>query len=319
MLVIAPVEAVSDHARDVEATLEHYRHLVPGLVHFAAIDAADCELVEDNLVPVDGDVFRRDAEHGDLCTVTHVGEHLAESSGIARHLETDVEALLHVELLLDVFEGSGSRIDSLGDANFASEVAAVLVGIGDDDIAGPGVTGNGCGHDADRASACDENVFAQDRKGERGVDGVAQGVEDSSDLVRDAGRVAPDVGHGDDDVLSEGSVAIDADSESVGAEVPAAGEAVAAATADDVAFAADELADREIGDVGADGYDFSDELVADDEALADRGLGPGVPIVDVEVGSADAGVEDADFDVVNAHLGLGYVLKPETTFVAAFY
>ncbi len=65
--------------------------------------------------------------------------------------------------------------------------------------------------------------------------------------------------------------------------------------------------------------DFADELVADDEALADGGAGPGVPVVDVEVGAADAGVEDADLYVVDADLGLGNVLEPEAAFVAAFY
>ena len=127
----------------------------------------------------------------------------------------------------------------------------------------------------------------------------------------------PDVGHGQDDVFGEGAVAVDADAEGVGAEMAAAGEAVAAASADDVAFAADELADGDVGDVGADVDDFADELVADDEALADGGAGPGVPVVDVEVGAADAGGEDADFDVVDAHLGLGDVLEPEAAFCAA--
>jgi hypothetical protein len=251
--------------------------------------------------------------------VAHVGEHLAESSGIAGHLEADVEALVHVELLLDVFEGCGAGIDCLGDADFIRKVAAVLVGVGDDDIAGSGVTGNRRGHDADRACTSDENVFAEDGKGERGVNGVAERIEDGGDLMRDAGRVAPDIGHRDDDVLGEGSVAIDADSKRVGAEVAAAGEAVSTATADYMAFAADDLANGEIGDVGAHGYDFADELVANDEALADGGFCPGIPVVDVEVGAADAGVENADLDVVDAHLRLWYVLKPETAFITVFY
>ena len=59
--------------------------------------------------------------------------------------------------------------------------------------------------------------------------------------------------------------------------------------------------------------------MTDDQALTDGGAGPGVPVVDVEVGAADAGVEDADLYVVDAHLGLGDVLKPEAAFVMAFY
>ncbi len=63
----------------------------------------------------------------------------------------------------------------------------------------------------------------------------------------------------------------------------APGETVPAAPADNMAFAADELADGNIGDVGTGGDDFADELMADGEALANGGAGPGVPVVDVEV------------------------------------
>ena len=319
LFIVAPVHAMCDDLGDVETALEHDRHLVPGLVHLAPVDAADGELVEDDLVPVDRDVFGWDAEHGDLCAVAHVGEHLAEGAGIAGHLQADVEALMHVEFLLDLFERCGTRVDGEGDSNFGGELAAVLVGVRDDDVAGSGVASYSSRHDADGTGSRDEDVFAEDGKGERGMNGVAEGVEDGSDLVGDAGGVAPDVGHRDDDVLGEGSVAIDTNAEGMSTEVTAAGEAVAAASADNVAFSADELAYREIGDIGADGDDFADKLVADDETLADGGASPGVPIVDVEVGAADACVEDADLYVIDAHLGLGYILEPEAAFITAFY
>ena len=54
--------------------------------------------------------------------------------------------------------------------------------------------------------------------------------------------------------------------------------------------------------------------MADDEGDGDGLLRPGVPLVDVEVGAADAGVEDADFDVVDADVGLGDVFEPEAGF-----
>jgi hypothetical protein len=131
--------------------------------------------------------------------------------------------------------------------------------------------------------------------------------------------VTPDVGHRKHDVLGEGAIAVDTYSEGVGAEMPTARETVAATPADDVAFSADKLADGKIGDVGADSYDFTNELVADNEPLTDSGLGPRVPVVDVEISAADAGVENPDLDVVNAHLGLWYILKPEAPFVTVFY
>jgi hypothetical protein len=319
IFVVAPVHAVSDDGGDVEAGLEHDGHHVPGLVHLAAVDSAEGELVEDDLVPVDGDLLGGDSEHGDLASVAHVSEHVTEGRGVAGHLKSYIKSFVHVQLSLDFIEGYRSRVYGAGHAYFFGKFATVLVGIGDDDVTRAGVTDDGCSHDSDRAGSGDEDVFAEDREGERGVDGVAEGIEDGGYFERDAGRVLPDVGHGQDDELGEGSVAIDSDTHGVGAEVATASETVAAAAADYVAFAGDDGSDGEVFDVGADGDDFADEFVADDEAGLDDGACPGVPLVDVEVGAADAGVEYADLYVVDADFGLGNVFEPEAAFCAAFY
>lgn len=319
LLVVAPVKAVGDDPGDVEAALQHDGHLVPGLVHLATVDSADGELVEDDLVPVDGDVLGGDAEHSDLRAVAHVGEHLAKGGGVAGHLEADVEAFLHVQLLLDLGEGGGAGIDGKGYADFCGEIAPVLIGVGDDDVASACVSSHGGGHDADGTGTGDENVFAEYGKGERGVDGITEGIEDGSDLVVDAGGVLPDVGHGEDDVFGECAVAVDSDALGVGAQMATACETVAAASADDVAFAADELADDKIGDVGTELDNLADEFVADDEAGADCGAGPGIPVVDVQIGAADSRIENADFYVVDSDVWFGNIFKPEAAFAAAFY
>src|ERR1700733_11407423 len=123
--------------------------------------------------------------------------------------------------------------------------------------------------------------------------------------------MAPDVGHGESDVFSESAGAVDADAGGVGAEMAAAGEAVAAATAGHMAFAGDEVADLEVGDVGADGGDFSDEFMADGHGDGDGLLSPLVPLINVDIGAADACAANADEDVVDAIVGLGYILEPE--------
>src|SRR3569833_2015735 len=73
-LEIGVVEAMGNNRADIEPTLQHDSHLVPGFVHFAAVDAADGEGVEDHGVPVDGDGFRRDTEHGDARAMEEVVE-----------------------------------------------------------------------------------------------------------------------------------------------------------------------------------------------------------------------------------------------------
>ena len=95
------------------------------------------------------------------------------------------------------------------------------------------------------------------------------------------------------------------------AQVPPAGQAVAAAAADDVPLAADDLAGVEVVDVRADLDDPADELVADDHRHGDRLLRPGVPVVDVHVGAADAGAQHLDQHVVDADRRHRHLLEPE--------
>jgi hypothetical protein len=222
-------------------------------------------------------------------------------------------------LLLNLLERRGTRVDCEGDTHLLGKLTSILVGIGDDDEARTGVASDCGGHDADGAGSGNQDIFAEHGKRERGVDGVAEGVEDRGDLVRHAVAVDPDVRHREDNVFGERAVAVDADSEGVGAEMAAAGETVAATSADDMAFAADELTDGDVGYVRAGGDDLADELVADGEPVLDGGAGPGVPVVDVKVGAADAGGEYADFDVVDAHLGLGNILEPQAALFAALH
>ena len=107
------------------------------------------------------------------------------------------------------------------------------------------------------------------------------------------------------DVLGEAARALHAQAERVRAEMPAAGEAAAAAAADDVTLAAHDLAGPKVRDIGAHLDDLADELVPDDQGHRNRGPGPVVPLVDVQVGSADAGHQDADEHVVDPGFGSG--------------
>ena len=71
---------------------------------------------------------------------------------------------------------------------------------------------------------------------------------------------------------------------------------------------------KEVVDVGADFDDLADELVADDHRHGDGLLRPGVPVVDVEVGAADAGAKDLDEHVVDADLRFRDVFQPKAGF-----
>ena len=109
--------AVGNDGRDVEPALDHGRHLVPGVVHFAAVDAADREHVEDDLVPVDRGRGGHDPEERDPAAVGHVVDHVVQGPGVPGHLESDVEALLHPEFVLHVLQVLAGDVDDPGRAH----------------------------------------------------------------------------------------------------------------------------------------------------------------------------------------------------------
>ena len=205
-----------------------------------------------------------------------------------------------------------AHVDGERRAHLLRQVEPVGVDVGDDDVAGAGVADDGGGHAADRAGAGDEHVFAEHVERQGGVDGVAERVEDR--LRRRAGCCGSWT-----QTLVIGSARYSAKAPGrltpmplrVLAQMPPAGEAVAAAAADDVAFAADDVAGVEVVDVRADLDDPADELVADDHRHRDRLLRPGVPVVDVHVGAADAGAQHLDQHVVDAEPRDRDLFEPE--------
>src|SRR2546422_3511469 len=120
------------------------------------------------------------------------------------------------------------------------------------------------------------------------------------------------VGLGHHDVLRERTVAIDADDARVSADVAVAGAALQAVTADDMPLGGDELAGSELRHAVAARFDLSRELVADDDWRLDAALRPRVPVGDVQVRAADAGVPYRDQDFAGAGRRLGHGLHGQT-------
>ena len=230
--------------RDVQAGLDEHRHGVPGLEHLAPEDALDREHRVDDAVPVEGDVAGGQPQQGDLAAVRHRLEHRVQGGRRAGHLQPDVEPLDHAELVHDLVEGLGRatltvRVTPIVRASSSRYVADV----GDHDVPGARVPHDRRGHDADRPGAGDEDVLAEHRERQRGVDGVAERVEDR-------GHVGVD-GRGCRQTFVAGTATYSAKPPSrstptltvFGHSWRRAGAAVAAAAADDVPFDADEVAD----------------------------------------------------------------------------
>ncbi len=241
----------------------------------------------------------------------HVGDHVAKGGSVSGHFQTYVEAFHHAEFDLHVLEALFARIDGHGDAEVASEIEAVRIHVRDDHMARARMLRHRRGHNSDRTSAGNKHVLTKHGEGERGVDGVAERIEDACDFRVHSIPVHPHVGHGERNVFGEGARPIDSDAAGVRAKVTAAGEAVAASPANDVAFAADDLARKEVGDIGANGDNFAHELMANRHGHRNGAARPIVPVQDVDVGAADGGSIHADQNVVDADLRDGNFFEPE--------
>src|SRR5271155_620511 len=101
--------------------------------------------------------------------------------------------------------------------------------------------------------------------------------------------------------------------------MPPPGEAVAAMAAHDMTFGADQVAFFKPGDIAADRRNFTYEFMADHGGYLDGLFGPTVPVVDMDVGAADAGFEHFDQHVVDAGFRLRHILKPDAFSCLGFY
>src|SRR5688572_16652915 len=63
LLKILVPKTMRDHRLDIQAGLEHHRHLVPGLIHLAAVDSFDRQHIEHHRVPVDGHLLFGNPQH----------------------------------------------------------------------------------------------------------------------------------------------------------------------------------------------------------------------------------------------------------------
>ena len=130
--------------------------------------------------------------------------------------------------------------------------------------------------------------------------GVPHRVVDPADVEADGVVEVPDVAGGHSDVVGEGAVPVHADDLRVRADVRVAGPAEMAAPADDVPFRRHPVTDLHVRDEGPDALHHAGELVADGEWRTAAPLRPRIPVVDVDVGTADAGGADVDEDFILA-------------------
>ncbi len=190
------------------------------------------------------------------------------------------------------------RVEDQVRAHPARDLHARLVDPDDDHERGPARSRHPGREEAGRTVAEDQDRPGGDRLDEGRVDRVAERFLRGGDLGRDRAIVLPDDEGRDRDVLGETSVAVDAEDLEIAADVHLSGHALHAMHAGDVGLRRDEIPDLPARDGGSDLDDFAGEFVT--ECLRhrpDARLRPFVPLIDVDVGPADARSLDSDQDL----------------------
>ena len=169
---------MSDHRTDIQTALQHHGHFVPRFVHFTAVDAMNRQHVENHDVPVDGDIFRRNPQHGNLAAVSHVGEHAAKGRRISGHLQANVKPFHHSEFSSDIFQLFRGHIYRASHSQISSQLQSPWIHIGYHNEPRSRMTDDSGSHQSDGASPCNQHVLAQHWKGQSRVNRVTEGIED---------------------------------------------------------------------------------------------------------------------------------------------
>ena len=98
-----------------------------------------------------------------------------------------------------------------------------------------------------------------------------------------------------------------------------AGQTIPAAAADDMTLAADEVTGMKVLHIASELDNLANKLVADDESDRNRLARPRVPLMNVEVGSADSRHQDANQNVIRCDRRYGNVFEPKPRLVLALY
>ena len=118
------------------------------------------------------------------------------------------------------------------------------------------------------------------------------------------------IGHRQREIFGESAGAVHADAAGVRAKMTPAGEAITAAPADHVAFAADNFPRVEIVYVRPNGNNLAYKLVPHRHRHRNGLPRPLIPLINVQIGSANSGFPDSYQDIVDSDCWLGYIRQP---------
>ncbi len=160
-----------------------------------------------------------------------------------------------------------------------------------------------------------QHVFADEIEGERGVDGIAERIEDRCDLVRDIVGDGNDIGFRNADELAEGARPVDADAERIAAQMPPARHGSCGTCRRRYGLRRRHVRRRWYLVTAEPISAISpDEFVTDHHRHRNGLLRPLIPVPDMHVRAADRRFLHPDQHVVRADFRHRHVLHPEADF-----
>ena len=173
---------------------------------------------------------------------------------------------------------------------------------------------HGCRHNADGARAGDQHVFADQIEGERRVHGVTERIENGGQIVRNIVRDFEGVKGRDHQIFRKAARTVHAHADGIAAQVRTPTAAVTAVAAGNVTFTGDAVADFEAFHFLADTHHFTDIFVTDNHRYRNGFLRPLVPVVDVNVSTADSRFTNFDQQIVMTDFRFRHVGHPNPFF-----
>ena len=144
------------------------------------------EALEDDLVPVDRHFGRRECRASRRCRRDACVRSMSRSAAALPDISRPTSKPSCMPSCLHrVVERLARDVERQRRAHLACELQAIVVDVGDDDVARADEAHDRRGHDADRPGAGDQHVLADDVERERGVHGVAERIENRGDLIVD--------------------------------------------------------------------------------------------------------------------------------------
>ena len=181
-------------------------------------------------------------------------------------------------------------------------------------VSRPGKFAHGPRHNSDRTRAGNQYVLANRVKGKGGMYRISKGVENRVHFFGDTGLAAAYVFLGDNEIFRKSAVAVNTNANGILAKMAAALKAVSAFSANNVSLTGNDISNLPVDNVFADLCNLSHVFVTDNHRSFNCFLRPLVPVVNVQISTADSGLMYFDFYFVRANLGLGHVHEPKTLF-----